>query len=704
MWEVIRTTQAIVNVTVIALTIIASIAFITIALSTDSDASSEGYTCFSDVEEDYPMKNAGEHPLGTPQLDVEVLGLADISEYTIDGIPVYESTGLMEVRVKVKNDESEDWKISNDTYGEKSQELVAGTYRGMVKGGCIVVQVYDDQKGCWIDYKGITRYDSVPTISDNNLALQGTTVRVILFREYCRHSESNTYLGSMLAAVSIPWHMLYEWIWGVPSETYLHVTEVRTLRLTNSNVDSLKVKLLKDVGETRVIRDYQVTQEIEAYIEDSFVLMDGSVCLDGVILDRAANPYIDIEMEKDGDPYNPVWQGDSAQITEQGAYSLKIRAGRTEKIASLYVVTEALIDDTIRVDTDDAIRVAALEPACYAGSISISVSNQEYMPQIDITILKDGCPVKYFDGMILSEAGRYQVRFSLGSPECGSRVCISYCFQMVSEAPGPRLNQERLKASCAFPEEAYSFIVPTTAGNGSVQMLYRDREHALDALVEYELSNAVRTDDGTYNWREFRSIHPTEVIGVVTAYASEQILHPDLTDRSICWYTGEPITDVLALDLYRTVTFYGEGDIPTGPPQIGRTRSYCCWVNDRLSYRTAITDAVLINEFEGIDSYKACATMGARTINLEYNVSLFEQFRTNGFSGEITITEQNVYGQSSSYEILVLGITDIGYSDIKVYDNEGPTDDTIPDSWMWCIIVASGILPGLIIFIRGVFK
>lgn len=642
-------------------------------------------------------------------LSIETHG--SISRSAYNGYTAFGIVGTdVELKLKINHNaavnqyinRSSQWLLCNDAWGTYKEQTVNGVFVSKVNSGAIIVQTSTDGKN-WSDenmakytnglyttdfYKNYGISETVIYRPDGEDVGRGLYIRVSYAYEIYDAVECN-HLGGLTDPVQYwrkPLHQNHN-----QYENYL---EVYSFYLFNDSPEAVTFKNLSKTEKVPIIMSAVDEGIIEAYRQCE-TLLSGSGTVSGFEINNSKNLGANIVVYKNG---TKISIPDDKRFISTGKYNIDVttqsgkvkrttiyvdRASNEESLAEYF--GPGFLSNGKRIFSEGKLPVFEGGKTMYS---LCSVSNDKLPLSGTITNLTTGSVInieatRRSKTGVLKEPGEYEAKFTTNpffniDQASGDARVFTFRFVIIEKgtAPGPVCNQKNLKdyatSSISDCYPAYFGITFPSAGKGYITLAFADYDSAVEYAVNYEKGIVERQSDGSFIYRGTLSLN-----GPKTEYNSTW----DLTD-AIYYFAKQAVTreyfdmseqqtyltledetldytrNLRTLELERSVVVFASEEhriallarssLPVIHP---KEHAYLT-----LDGTTEIEDGdfVFVRDKNGYDSHTISVTDSkGNHFSVEYNRGLGKQLSEMGCaSGEITIKESTVYGDSVTYKAL----------------------------------------------------
>lgn len=574
------------------------------------------------------------------------------------------------------------WKLSSDTWGKKTNELVDGVQTGTVGTGAIIIQKSTDGTN-WEDADAGRYADGLYTQSFATYYESGTNI--LVYTPKGEDVVNGLYLRILYA---------YE-VEDSAGKNYKNYLEEYKFYLCSSDLEAITFHNLSitDELESMLSDEDQITMDLYMRAE---TLLDGAYTTTGFEIDKTLNPKATITVKRNG--YS-VGYPEDGKFDATGKYEITIKSdvGNTKEV-TIYVDTMS-DDESLEFYFGDSfisgkrIYSEGQYPMFEGGLTeyhfeSVDSNYKQITGQLintttgTTTNLSSSSIAK--TGLI-NDSGHYVAQFTTNEGfdtelKSGDAKIFTFEFDVIASgtAPGPKVNQQSLEDYAhstmvdAYP--MYYGLTYSSAAGGNITIAYSDKDTAFSEAYNYESGTVEVLENGTYRYIGSFIIGQKDMydsawdVTSAANYFAEQAVQKLFFDISDTYtYTTlsdeliDSTTNLRQLELARSVFIFGEGQ-----KEILTNLDTLPFINDKpYSYMpdginqtptTGMTSFKFVSDKYGCDSDNiVIIDCNGKGYSIEYNKSVGQQLQNYDCpSGVITIHEETVYGDFVEYQAIFI--------------------------------------------------
>ncbi len=577
---------------------------------------------------------------------------------------------------------SSGWTGSNDSWGKKEKETVDGVKTGEVASGALVIQK---------SYDGVNWYNI-----DSGRYAQG-----LYTTDFETHYGTN---GKVLIYEPSGEDVIFGTFYRV-----LYAYEVKNGKKTKNYLEEYKFYLCNASMDAVVIHNLTVKNNLNKYLDDVDdcktdlytrveSMKSGSYTSTGFEIDRTLNKTAAVSVKKEGEDEEKYINDVTFSFTETGKYTIAITSmtGKTKTVI-IYVDTTKPKDIYSRYFGETFIsgnRVYSEgEYPTFEGGFceyNICEVSSEYCPiygTIRNKTTGTEIPIKasYKEKQgVLKEPGEYEAVFSTNSlfetdEKSGDNRKFTFHFNIIPEgtAPGPQINQNSLKkyaiSSMTDSYPLYYGVTYQSAGKGYITLAFATKEDASNYAYNYEKGMVEQQSDGSYRYTGSFLLQKTkyesdcdltDAIYYFVDQAVERYIF-DLSEEFTYLTLEESVLEenkenYRKMELDNSVILFGEGQrekltANNGIPIIN-DKKYAYVVPEQKAIDRGVSCFEFVQDKYKCDSDSiTIKDENGKEYNIEYKKSAGLQLEEQGCpSGEVTIYEENVYGNAVSYNAIYI--------------------------------------------------
>ncbi|WP_026518622.1 hypothetical protein [Butyrivibrio sp. MC2021] len=568
------------------------------------------------------------------------------------------------------------WEVVSDTWGKKEDQKINGiSTKTAIGTGALIVQNSAD---------GVTWSDQVA---------KNTVYTTDYYKNYSQKGDILIYQPkgeAIINGVYIKVTYAYE-IQEVGGKDKRRCIEEYIFYLCNDELGAITFHNLTIKGQDEDSRDNEDKITVNMY-KKAETIESGAVTATGFTIDTSENPTASIRVKKDGEELS---FREGMTLTETGRYdiSLKSVAGSSKDV-TIYV-DRMTKEETLKVYFDGSfiegkrIYDENSEYPVFEGGRTkykfLSVSD-EYLPLYgEIKNISTGESEKIEASKSmrtkqLMTPGEYEIVLN-NNPTCktktpsGDNKVITFRFKIIPEgtAPGPQVNKRNLieamnnSVAGVFPK--YYGLQYIRNKGGHICLAFKTYEAAKEYAYDHEKGTVENNPDGTYSYgtdpnkpkdRYDSEWALTQALNE-SAEKAVQELYFDASDettfRTVRKETLDNIGGLDKLDTYNSVVVFADGqkelltNLDALPIINSLPYSYQEPKEGKMP-EVGKQSFEFIKDKYGCDSNIVVITdkEGKRAI-IDYEKDVEGQLKEKGFeTGIVTITEETIYGDSTSYE------------------------------------------------------
>ena len=590
-----------------------------------------------------------------------------------------------------------DWQIVADTWGKKDKELIEGVHTGPVDTGALIIQTSSDGKNWRTGNNDKGQYANGLYTTDF-VTHYGGRGDICIYLPYGAAVNKGLYVRVLYA---------YE-IENKAAKADYRCIEKYEFYLCSDNLDAVTFHNLS-LSETLKESFGELDENEAAVYRMAETMQDGAYTATGFIIDKSGNPTATYKVKRNGEAYTA-----REKYTETGRYEIEI----TSKVGSTRTVTLFVDrmnkEEALSVYFGDPPFISGKRiysegsyPRYEGGQTQYSLAavDNNHLPLSGYILSPTGekteiPATREAKTGVLTEAGKYVAVFATREEgfESGDRKIFTFRFELIAEgtAPGPVINQQKLReyagstASDSYPlfyalrfsgypkgtitlafqneEDAYNYAYKYESGMvekwDSVEEFVYSESYIIKEKNEYDgwdLADAL--NDSARNAIQsgcFDFTKPYKVTTIDPEYIEEHLFTDDIAND--IEYEREVITDLRKLYLERSITLFAPGQkekltsMNEAPFLISDKPYYYLDPVEGGTVSSGFTHFEFFHDEHGYDSETVTiADRNGKVYEIRYGESVGKQLADAGCpSGVITITEQTVYGDATSYDAIYI--------------------------------------------------
>lgn len=615
-----------------------------------------------------------------------------VSKSTKNGFDAYGITGSnISLYLQFRYDDADFadyYSFVDDGWGAKKGQTVYGVQPGSIGTGALIVQTSKDGKN-WSNANN-GRYSSGLYTTD-------------MFNHYTCGRNILVYTPGgqdVIDGLYVRVCYLYEIVLdepGILNSEYTDYLEKYEFYLCSNELDAVTIHNLTAASDLKQALKNEDQNTAGAY-KKAETLLDESTTVTGFTIDTSLNSTVDLTVKKNG--IESTIPADKT-FREAGKYEIRIKSAvGSEKNLTIYVDPSS--DETaLRNYFGDSfingkrIYSESEYPTFEGGLTSYHIEKiPDTLPALSgsITNITTGKAINFEQNRqekedTLIEAGEYIAVFTTGdnkkshTPKSGDYRRFTFHFSIIPEgtAPGPKINKTNLEshvglaAADCYP--IYYGITFSSAAAGNITLAFANKEDAIKYAYEYEKGVVEKQEDGTYRYKGSLSIsqkssydNTWSLTDAMNYFAEEAVqeLYFDMGDeftyRTLPEKVIKDTRNLRTLELSKSVIVFADE----------AQRNKLCerisipLINDKVyaqlepgengKLTTGKNAFEFIKDKYGCDSNNIYVTdQSGKTYKLEYKESVEKQLsEQNCPSGIITIMEESIYGDKTSYKALFI--------------------------------------------------
>jgi len=564
------------------------------------------------------------------------------------------------------------WEVDGDDWGKEKNQNIAGVDTGYIGTGALIVQTSTDGVNWKNADKG--RYEN---------GLSNTDV----YNSYNNKGDILIYKPDgeeITSGIFVRVYFAYRVKNTSPKEKETaRYLESYQFYLCNENLDAVTFHnlTLKNVNNDIDPDNENINVKSVHYAE---TLINGSGTVTGFEIDKSANKLVDITVSKDG---NILKIPETNQFTSTGKYTIHLESKLEQKKDITLFVDNQSDKEFLKTYFGEGFisgkRVydeKSKYPAYVTDSVKYFVNDldDQFLPisgyiknlstgeTINITKTRLGDSGKF------KASGTYEAEFTTfpfdgTSVKSGDKKTVRFNFKLVDTAPGPVKNKQTLddysRKSMADSYPIYYGAQYQSAAKGYITFAFSDWDSAYNYVYEYE--NGLVENLGNDKYRYYGEIYNSniELMDVINQKAKDNIkrYYFDISDNSTYQTLEEDTikqnTNLRELSLDRSVIIFADNEkekmtnldalpilnykpfdyiIPGDSGKINSGFESYKFVKDKYGYDS---DKIKITDSKG------------KSIDVKYDTDIVKQLEAGGIAtGKLMISEETVYGDTTSYE------------------------------------------------------
>ena len=597
---------------------------------------------------------------------------------TVNDVSAYGfNSDSMSIFMSLRTPRNKNYKFYEDDYGKKEKEKVNGAWVGTINTGALLIQKSYNGKD-WDNIDQSAYSEGLYTSNYSNYyADEGD---ILIYTPNGKELLNGLYLKITYA------YNLKDNNTGKTNRCI----EVYNFYVCSNNLDavtfqnmSAKDKITEIIGDDKDV-------DIEIY-KNAETLLSGSGTVSGFTVNTSLNPTVTYSVKKNG---TDIPKTENNCYEENGKYEITLKSViGNEKTVTIYVDKLSSEQALKRYFGDSFIngkRIYSEEGfPCFEGGETIcevKPINKQYLPISGVILNTDtGKEIHITQSTStisknIEEAGHYVATLSTKPKKDnadlpGDYRVFTFEFRIIAKgsAPGPQINKKKLieyaKTNVSDSYPMYYYVTYNSASTGNITLAFESREDAVKYAYNYEKSVVEKQSDGSFRYTGSLNMEQKEkynnnwdLIDAVN-YFAEEAVHEGIFDMSDQFtylsLSDEKIADngnLRKMELNKSVIIFEEGEkeklcshnaLPIISP-----KPYAYLQKEKSdNVDKGYNDFEFIKDKYGCDSSKVTITdVNGKDYPIQYNQGVGEQLeKLNCPSGNVTITEETIYGDQNKY-------------------------------------------------------
>lgn len=622
---------------------------------------------------------------------IKTKSVGNINKYGFNGDSV-------SICLSLSSPSNSNYRFYADDYGKKDKQKVNGVKVGTVNTGALIIQKSSNGS----DWEKIDQASYADGLSTTDFSKYYANNGDILIYTPDGHELINGLYLKISFAYALE---------NKKTEDITRCLEVYNMYLCSNNLEtitfhnlSVTEKLEQEIGDDKDV-DATIYKKAET-------LLTGSETVSGFQIDTSSNPTVKYTVKRNNQ--NIELSGDT--FKSPGKYEIFLKSAvDDERKVEIFVDTqtsEQALKTYFNEGFLDGKRIYSEgNYPKYEGGLTkykLSDVDKQY-PALSGTIknITTGKEIIVSSSYSektgeITEAGHYIAEFSTRPKDKADdfpgdyRVFI-FEFDIIQNgtAPGPICNQKNLNTysisnvSDSYP--MYYSLTYSSASKGDITLAFSSREAAKEYAYNYEKGKVEKQSDGSFRYSGSFSMEKKEKFNdtwdltdainyfsdavVQRGYfdLSDQFNYLTLTDENISKYKN-----LRTLELNKSITIFADNEkeklcSKNKVPIISPKPYAYLLLSDADSVDSGYHDFEFVKDKYECDSSKVFITdVNGNEYNIEYGKGVGKQLQDNNCpSGKVTIHEETVYGDKTSYEAVFIAEGDNTASISIMYYQDG---------------------------------
>lgn len=573
-----------------------------------------------------------------------------------------------------KTVERRGWTILNDNWGEKESQDVLGVRTGTVETGALIIEKSYTRAG-WqgIDHSAYTQ-GLYTTDFYNHYKNDGS---VLIYTPNGEDINRGVYLRITYA---------YEVKMSDKSGKQRCIEQYQ-FYLFNRNLNAVTIQNLSLSSSANVSGEAE--NGIVDIKKEFQTLPSGSLTVSGFKVDRTYNPTVTYTVKRNGVLLENT---DNDTFTDTGKYEVTLKNIFGEEQVSTIYVDKMTPKESIKqyfkngfLEGKRIYKEDSPVPVYETGvTYNITGAEKNFLPVRGKIVNKSTgeiitvTPVNQNKKGTINEPGIYEAELFCGKNDAGDKKIFRFNFQITDDSPGPVINQRELTEYASKSiSDSYPVFYSVTVHHedkGNIRLAFASREAAVEYARKYEHGKVEKQSDGSFRYRgpsdfseKVKYVDGWDVADAME-YFAQQSVHLDYFDLSdefrsltLSEETIKKNDDLNDLKISKSVVIFAPDQkekltkLDTLPIISSKPFKYLI-PDSEGEIMTNMNPFMFIKDENGFDSNKVqIIGSDGKAYDISYNKSVGDQLSSMDCpSGVITIKEQNIYGESATYDAVYI--------------------------------------------------